>query len=126
MEMYKEALRKKLRFVTPKGSLDVEQLWDLSFKDLTKAVKDYSKLISEDIEDDSLSFLENIPSISNSHKLRFNILKDVYVTKRTEKDALNNAAAVKEHNEKILAKISEKQESALDNMSEEELKAMLK
>lgn len=124
--MYKEVSRLGLRFRTPKGNLNVEQLWNLSFKDLTSSIKEANKLLNENKIEDELSFLEvNGSTTDSTHQLIFNVLKDVYVTKRAEKDALNEVSANKEHNEKIMALIKEKEDESLKGKTKEELEALL-
>lgn len=125
--MYKEALQRKLRFETPKGSLNVEQLWDLSFKDLKTCVTHAKRKLDENVLDDELSFLEDYRDGDNStEELSFNILKDVYLTKRREKEALNEVSRNKEHNERIMALIHEKEEQSLKELSPDELRSMLR
>lgn len=123
--MYKKALQLKLRFHTNRGYLSAEQLWDLSFKDLSETIKAAKKVLTESSED-GLDFLEDTAVVNEEDQLTFDILKDVYITKRAAKDAINDAAKIKEHNEKILAKIYEKQEASLGEKTVEELTAMLK
>lgn len=126
--MYKKASQQKLRFVTNRGVLSVEQLWDLSLTDLTSAVKTAKKAIVK-TEDDDLSFLEAETVgdlITVEAQLRFDILKDIYITKKKESEERRNAAEVKAHNQKILSLIAEKKENSLREMSVEDLEKMLK
>lgn len=126
--MYKKASQQKLRFVTNRGVLSVEQLWDLSLTDLTAAVKAVKKTITK-TEDDDLSFLEaeTVGDLATIEaQLRFDILKDVYLTKKKESEERRNAAEVKAHNQKILSLIAEKKENSLREMSVEDLEKMLK
>lgn len=121
--MYKKASKLKLRFQTNRGVLSAEQLWDLSFSDLSSAIKAHLKLLKKDNENE-LSFLGDV-DINPEEELRFNILKDVYITKKEEKELLRNEAETKAHNQKILALIAEKQEGKLRDMSIEELQKLL-
>ena len=123
--MYKSAERLKLRFPTNKGLLAAEQLWDLSMSDLTSAIKDVKKILKKD-NDDDLSFLEDSKVVDVQNQLRFDILKDVYVTKKSELEELRAAAENKAHNQKILTLIAEKKDNSLKEMSVEDFEKLLK
>lgn len=125
MEMYKEASKIGLRFQTTQGSLTVEQLWSLSLSKLSLAVKALKKQMKGD-DDDELSFLDETKIVDREKQLQFEILKDIYITKKQEADAEKNAVAMKEHNQYILSLIKTKQDQELANKSIDELKAMLK
>jgi hypothetical protein len=123
--MYKQATREKLRVTTSVGNLSVEQLWDLSSSQLSAAIKAVKKVLTKN-DDDELSFLENNKTVDRENQLRFDILKDIYLTKKAEVEALKNAAEVKAHNNKILELIAKKQGEALESKSIEELEALIK
>ena len=125
MDNFKQASKLKLRFQTTVGLLSVEQLWDLSQTQLSNAIKAVKKVLKT-TDDDELSFLEDTKVVDIENQLRFDILKDVYLTKKEEVEAIRNAAEVKAHNQKILALIAEKQEGKLRDMSVEELEKLLK
>jgi len=121
-----QATRIKLRYATPKGNLSTEQLWDLSQADLITSIKEVKKTLSTSTNDDELSFLNenNTPDVENT--LRFNVLKEVFLTKKAEIDERKLASETKKHNERILELIASKQDEALANKSIEELTALLK
>ena len=123
--MFKQASQRKLRFTTGVGQLSVEQLWYLSQTQLTNAIKAVKKTLKND-NDDELSFLEDTKTVDVENQLRFDILKDVYMTKKRELDETRNAANVKMHNQRIDALIAEKREGQLRNMSIEELEKLYK
>jgi hypothetical protein len=77
-------------------------------------------------DDDELSFLEDTKVVDVENQLRFDILKDIYLTKKKEAEELRNIAETKEHNQKILSLIAEKQDSKLKDMSIEDLEKLLK
>jgi len=122
--MYKKASQSKLRLVTSKGMLSVEQLWDLSLSDLSNAIKAVKKVLNKN-DDDELSFLEDTNIADVENELRFAILKDVYVSKKTEAAELRAKAETKAYNQKILTLISEKKEDSLKGLSIEELEKLL-
>lgn len=123
--MFKQASKLKLRFQTNRGLLSSEQLWDLTLTDLSNAVKAVKKVLKKN-DDDELSFLEDTKIVDVENQLRFDILKDVYLSKKKESEELRDIAATKEHNQKILALIAEKQEEGLKAKSVDELMALLK
>lgn len=123
--MYKNASNLKLRFSTNKGICSVEQLWDLTQTDLTDAIKSVKKILKKN-DDDELSFLEDAKILDVENQLRFDILKDVYISKKKEADERRTAAEVKIHNQKILTLIAEKKDDSLKGMSVEELEKQLR
>ena len=123
--MFKQASQQKLRYQTPRGVLTTEQLWDLSLTDLYSSIRAVKKLIKKD-NDDDLSFLDDTQKTDPENELRFNILKEVYTTKKKANEALRDEKANKVHNQKILELIASKKNSELQGKSVEELEAMLK
>lgn len=119
--MYKQASKIKLRFETPKGLLNVEQLWGLKESQLKELILDAkSKLVKvEDFED--LSFLDLVSKENEFDKLRFDILVDIYKTKQ---EAINKQKELQEnkmYNAMIDEIIAEKQNESLKSLSVEEL-----
>jgi hypothetical protein len=125
MNIFREATRRKLRVQTSQGLLSVEQLWDLSLNKLSTIIKNLKKSMKE-YDDDELSFLDETKVVDTEKELTFNVLKEVYMTKKEELDQERNASAIKENNQKILRLIQQKQEEDLGNKSIEELQALLK
>jgi hypothetical protein len=125
MEMYKQANKLKLRFSTPKGMLSTEQLWDLNMTDLSSSIKTVKKQLNKN-NDDELSFLNDTIDIDETEQLRFNVLKDIYLTKKKDIDDLRNARDIKEHNQKILSLIAKKKDESLENLPVEDLEKLIK
>ena len=125
MEMYKQASRMGLRVQTNRGILSIEQLWQLNQSDLSSTIKAVKKVLKKN-DDDELSFLEDSKVVDIENQLRFDILKDVYLTKKKESEELRDAAEIKSHNQKILSLIAEKQEGKLKEMTIEELEKLIK
>jgi hypothetical protein len=123
--MYKEASMLKLRFTTQVGVLSVEQLWDLTQSQLSTVIKNVKKVLTKD-NDDELSFLETNNVVDTENQLRFDILKDIYLTKKSEQERLRNIAETKEFNKKIDTLIAMKKESQLQEMTIEELEKLRK
>lgn len=126
MNNFKTATREKLRFQTSKGPLSVEQLWDLKLTPLATIVKNLKKELKKD-NDDELSFLDETSSpVDKTLELKFNVVKEIYIAKKEERDSIKTAAAKKEHNEKIMALIAEKQAEGMKGKTIEELTSMLR
>lgn len=128
MDNFKKASQLKLRFNTNKGVLSVEQLWDLTATSLATLVRSIKSELKNSTIEDELSFLSDVipTKIDVENILRFEIAKDVYLTKKAESEALRDEKAKKEHNQKILELIQNKKEGELQSKSVEELEAMLK
>lgn len=125
MSNYKEAVFLDVKFNTPKGSLSVTQLPQLSLTDLSTSIKAVKKLLTKNETDDDLSFLDSSKTVDKIEQLRFEILKDVYLTIKSKQDEAADAAAKKVNNQKIMQLIAEKKEGALQSKSIEELEKML-
>lgn len=123
MDNFKLASREKLRFQTNRGVLTTEQLWDVSISELDALAV---QLETEYQSSGKKSFVVKSSAKDKIAKLKFDVVLDVLTTKVEEADALREAKEVKEHNEKILNLIAEKQDESLKNKSVAELKKMLK
>ena len=99
--MYKKAAQIKLRFVTPVGNLSTEQLCDLNQTQLANSIKAVKRILKKS-DDDELSFLEESKTVDVENQLRFDILKDIYLTKKADSEALRDAAGIKAHNQKLM------------------------
>lgn len=122
--MYKEASMIQLRFSTTKGNLSCEQLWSLTLTELGNCIKSVKKILKK-TDDSELSFLDDTQVVDKENQLRFDILKDVYLTKKEENEKKRLAAENKERDQKIMALIQQKKDQKLQEMSVEQLEAML-
>ena len=128
--LYKKAAQVKLRIQTCKGLLSVEDVWGLSLANLDASIRSLAPLVKKyQTEDSDLDFLSSNSSTKNEEtsllELSFEILKDVYITKKEEADARAKAKEIKEFNQRIMSLIAEKQENSLKDKSIEELMAMI-
>ena len=128
--LYKKAAQVKLRIQTCKGLLSVEDVWGLSLANLDASIRSLAPLVKKhQTEDSDLDFLSSNSSTKNEEtsllELSFEILKDVYITKKEEADARAKAKETKEFNQRIMSLIAEKQENSLKDKSIEELMAMI-
>lgn len=129
MEIFKKASKKKLRFNTNRGVLSVEQLWDLSKDEIRQLVikaREAAKKSSGEVNDSELSFLDSpAKTKATDDELRFEILKDIYLTKKAAEEKAQKRAEIKENNKKILDLIARKQDEALEKKSISQLEKML-
>ena len=128
--LYKKAALVKLRIQTCKGLLSVEDIWGLSLANLDASIRSLAPLVKKyQTEDSDLDFLSSNSDTKSEEtsllELSFEILKDVYITKKEEANAKAKAKETKEFNQKIMSLIAEKQESSLKDKSIEELMAMI-
>jgi hypothetical protein len=123
MENYKQASKLRVRFQTTKGTLTVEQLWDLSLPELdllaVSLEKDYKQSAKK-------SFLVAKSKKDKELKLKFDVALDILTTKVEENEAAQKEADTKAHNQKILGLIKDKQDDELKGKSIKELEKMLK
>ncbi len=122
MSNYKSATQRKLRFITAKGLLSTEQLWDLSLAELDILAVNLEKLTEETPQK---SFLDKKTEGDKTSKLKFDIVLDILNTKVEEAEVTQNAREIKQHNEKILGLIANKQDTELAEKSIEDLKKLL-
>ena len=123
MENYKLATKQKLRFQTNKGLLSTEQLWELSLDELDALAV---SLKEQHEESGKKSFLVKKSEKDKTAKLRFDVAYDILMTKKEEAETLAEAQEIKEHNNKILTLIKDKQDETLKGKSIEQLEKMLK
>jgi hypothetical protein len=131
--MFEQASRLKLRFSTPVGLISVEDLWDLPLTskvgrahtiighNLDDLARDLSKRVAETEE----SFVEKPASKDIETNLRFEIVKRVIEVRLEERDKAKAALAKKAKKQKILEILASKEDNAMQDMSEEDLKKML-
>jgi hypothetical protein len=125
MDIYKLGNQLGLRFPTTKGLLSIEQLFTLNQTQLATVVKGCKKVLKGE-NDDELSFLDETTKINKEDQLRFDIVKDIYLTKKKSAEDLKEKADKKVFEQKILGLIAEKQEDSLRGKTIEELEALLK
>ena len=108
--------------------MSVEQLWDLNMTDLAALAKALKNDLGKNDKDEELSFLDDaIDTLEyKTSKLRFDIVKDIYNTKKEAIAAARNEIEKKSHNQRILQLIANKQLAELEGKTIEELEAMLK
>jgi hypothetical protein len=123
MNNFLEAARLKLRFDTKVGMLSQEQLFDIDLDELDALVVD---LEDEWEESGGRSYLRKNSKKDKALKLMFKVALEILEYRVELRDAATEAKGTKEHNEKIMAIIADKEDEALKGMSPDELKKLLK
>lgn len=118
--IYEAAIRNKYRFPY-KGMITIEDLWDLNFTALDNIYKSLNAEKKQDSEDSLIT-----PVVANTEiENKIAIVKYVYEVKKAEADARKLASENRKKKERIMEIIANRQDAALQNMSDDELKAML-
>lgn len=120
-KMFEMATREKFRFPF-RGSVSVEDLWDLTPENLDavfKALNSQRKKANEE------SLLATPTSEDTVLDTMIAIVKYIVNVKLEERRAIIETKAKKEQKQKIMSILNAKQDEALQNKSIEELQAML-
>ena len=117
-----EASRRKIRFTSKRGSLTVEDLWDLSLTDLDTIAQALHNKVEQEPEK---SFIKKRTVISKDFKVAFEVVLHVINTKLVEEEKKEEAIIKKQKKQSVLALIESKENEALSSKSIEELKAEL-
>lgn len=120
-DIFEYATRNKLRFPY-KGSISVEDLWDLTPANLDSIYKVLNKQVKQEQEESLLTVKQEMDS---NLDVQIAIIKYIVSTKLQEKEAHMKAAAMKQRRDELAAIISEKETQALKNLPVDELRKML-
>lgn len=120
-KMFEVAVRTKMRFPF-KGLISVEDLWDLSVRELDNIFKTLNAQVKKSQEESLLATKSKEDEILST---QIEIVKYIVSTKLAEAEAMKQSKELSEQKQKIMALISEKQDEDLRNKSVDELKAML-
>ena len=121
MNIFEYATREALRFPY-KGSQSVEDLWQLSVRELDSIYKTLNKQVKQSEEESLLSTKSNIDT---ELEVQIAIVKHIVSVKLAEKESAEKASAKKAQKQKIMSIIATKQDEALQNSSIDDLKKML-
>lgn len=119
--IFELASRSKTRFAY-KGSLSVEDLWDLSVQELDKIFKSLNSKLKVCKEE---SLLGSKSSENTELDLQVAIVRRVVEVKLAEAAAMELEAEKKSKRQRVLSLLAEKQDEGMRSMSEEELKKLL-
>lgn len=124
MELFVTAARKKFRFQTARGELQVEDLWDMPLSSKDGFNLDALAIKLDELVD-TKSFVKRRSNTENVNSLKLDIVKYVIDTKVSELEQAEEAQIKKAKKEKILAALKNKEDSKLEGMSEEDLRKEL-
>lgn len=114
-------IRNKIRFPY-KGLISVEDLYDLSIKDLDSIFKTLNAQVKKSQEE---SLLATKTKEDETLLAQIEIVKYVFNTKIAEAEAVEQSRERKEKRQRLLELIATKEDESLKGKSVDELKAML-
>lgn len=121
MNIFEFAVRNKLRFPY-KGQMTTEDLFDLKVEELDKIFKTLNAEKKQSAEESLLATKSDEDVILET---KIEIIKYIVDLKQKQKEAALKAKEDKEQKQKIMAIISKKKDKALEDMSVEQLEALL-
>ena len=121
MNLFEIATRSKYRFATNKGSLSVEDLWDLSSTQLDATYRAMTKELREQ-GGESLMQKDNDNTVLAD---KIEIIKHIFLVKQEEIAARKAAEENRNKRQRIMEILEQKRDASLQNMSEEDLQKML-
>lgn len=121
MNKFEVAVRNKYRFPY-KGMISVEDLWDLSLTSLDSV---YKTLNSEKKQSEEDSLMSTKDEKTTELQNKIDIVKYIYSEKVAEREKKKMETENRAKKQRIMEILANKQNAALENMSEDELKAML-
>jgi len=119
-ELFAIATREKYRFPF-RGQITVEDLWDLTPAQLDSVYKTLNKTATAQTEESLLA--ENAVDTTTANMIE--IVKHIFGVKKQEAEERKTAAEKSEKRKHILEILAKKQDDALQNKSEDELKKLL-
>jgi len=119
--IFEIAVRGKYRFPF-KGLISVEDMWDLSAKDLDSIFKTLNSQLKQSKEE---SLLETKTQQDEELNTKIEIIKYIVQVKLEEEQSKLKAKELREQKQKIMQILSEKKDDALQGKSIEELQQML-
>lgn len=119
--MFEQASREKIRFPY-RGMCNVEDLWDLTVRELDEIFKFLNAKLKADQEE---SLLDQMDRVSSELDLQVSVIRRIVDVKLIESAATAQEAARRQKKDRILAILANKQDESLVAMSEEELSGML-
>ena len=129
LELFEQATKEKVRFDTNKGSIDVEDLWDMPLtsaknSSLDSIAKKLSRMIKEGDEESFVETAKADPTVALA-KFKLEVVKRVIAVRLEENNKAKMAADRKAKKARIMEIMAEKQDDSLKQASAEELQKML-
>lgn len=125
--MFEQAARLKVRYETPKGSLTVEDLFDLPLTSVRGAnLNDIAKGLNRELKNaEDEDFVNRATKPNTVLQLKFDIVKHIIDVRLAENASERDAADRREKKNRLLELIARKQDENLAAKSVEELQAMV-
>lgn len=129
ISMFEAATRKKLRFVSTRGELSVEQLWDVPLRSednfnldvIARAVNKGLKAIAEE----SFVATRKNPALGQQ-ELKLSIIKHVIATKLDDEATVRSRASKAQEKTRLLDILAGKEASELGELSKEDLETRIR
>ena len=128
MSNFKKASQMKLRFQTEQGTVSVERLWDLNGATIANLANEAKKTVDDLGGSQTYTWDDNNTTENKELEkeiLRRDILVEILETKKAEKNAAANNAALSAEEQELMAAIKEKESEERKNMSLADLKKKL-
>lgn len=119
--LFEIATRNKMRFPSTKGELSVEDLWDLSDKDLDVV---YKNMKDQEVKSSEESLLDDA-NVDPKLTTAIGIVKYIFTTKRNERLEAKELIDKKRNQQLYIDALSRRKLKDIDNMSVEELEAKI-
>lgn len=122
IDMFEKAARQKIRIPCEKGWLYVEDLFDLTLKELDKIYKILNTQLKTAKED---SLLDVKDTSTSKLELRVDLVKYVFGVKKSEEAVAAARIANKQKKEFLMTVLEEQQKDEIKKMSSDDIKKML-
>lgn len=120
-KLFEVATRNKMRFPY-KGLISIEELWDLSVRNLDSIFKVMNSELKQ-VQEESL--LNTKTKTDEELDIKIEIVKYIVKTKLEEESLRTKLKEQKDQKQKVMEILSSKENETLQNKSVDELKAML-
>lgn len=126
-DLFAKATRDKVKFVTVKGEISIEDLWDLPLTsekgfDLDSIAKKIAKELKDSTEE---SFVKPSTKGSSLLELKLEVLKHIIKVKMEENETRKNLAEKKAKKEKLMEILAKKEDASLEALTPEEIRKQL-
>lgn len=128
MSIFEKASRTALRFESIKGPLTVEDLWLIPLTSATGKVNldDIARGLFLKLQSTAnISFVKKEEKADEQTQLGFDIVKHIIDVRVTEQEAASVKRANTEKKQKLLELLDRKQNEALSQLTEDELRAQI-
>jgi len=127
MNIFEQSTKKRLRFKSPIGDIGVEDLWQLPLQSKSDKANldDIAKSVARELKTTEEESFVNKTSSSPINELRLKVLKHIIASKIEDAEKLKDAEARRQRKEKLLTALDKKQDGAIEEMSEDEIKKEL-